>query len=148
MPAGDQRHQPGVNIVWMTAHQSDCESLMLKSVVCNSLTCEGTVWLLLLPTIVLVLKVPFEPCEEWKHWGIVCQAVRHFCPEHRPRVRLPAPEPTPVEVVPVMEITLLGSGVLAAPFVVGRINVLLSMRPTPFAWIATDVLGCTQAGKT
>eukprot|EP00971_Amphidinium_carterae_P080438 1591696-Amphidinium_carterae.2 len=54
------------------------------------------------------VHVPFEPSEEWKHWGIVCQAVRHFLffvgpklrtrPENWPRVRLPAP----VEVVPVM----------------------------------------------
>eukprot|EP00971_Amphidinium_carterae_P012396 243964-Amphidinium_carterae.1 len=56
--------------------------------------------------------VPFEPSEEWKQWGIICQAVNHWLlvgpkprirPEQWPRVRLPAPEPE----------------LPAAPFVVG-----------------------------
>eukprot|EP00971_Amphidinium_carterae_P323266 6424449-Amphidinium_carterae.1 len=53
--------------------------------------------------------------------------------EQWPRVRLPAPEPVPVDVL---------------TFVVGRISVLLNMRPKPFVWIVTDTLVCTQAGRT
>eukprot|EP00971_Amphidinium_carterae_P275297 5462212-Amphidinium_carterae.1 len=66
----------------------------------------------------------FEPSDEWKCWGIVCQVARNVWllvgpkqrirPEQWPRVRLPDPEPEPDQVVPV-EVTNL----LAAPFVVG-----------------------------
>eukprot|EP00971_Amphidinium_carterae_P244406 4853138-Amphidinium_carterae.1 len=34
------------------------------------------------------LYVPFEPSEEWKHWGTVCLALRHFWLLVGPKLRI------------------------------------------------------------
>eukprot|EP00971_Amphidinium_carterae_P241318 4791564-Amphidinium_carterae.1 len=97
----------GVNIVWMKAHHSD-RRVQLFDLQENRMA----------NTAAKATRqhVPFEPSQEWEHWGPVCQVARDFWlfvgpkffirPENWPRVRLPAPELVLVEVVPVMETNL------------------------------------------
>eukprot|EP00971_Amphidinium_carterae_P092828 1838183-Amphidinium_carterae.2 len=52
----------GVDIVWIKVHQSDRDAAEGRARLCDL---QGN-------------RMADTAAKEWKHWGAVCQAVRHF----------------------------------------------------------------------